>query len=101
MIFTFCLSKTAMPLPLIPHCDLDPNCCGCLILVVENEGSKFVCNECGAVLSQEQVATLVFAMESTEATCPHCRRVNEINGFSEICAFRCRHCGKGVGLLAD
>ena len=37
-------------------------------------------------------------MESTEATCPHCGRVNQISGFSEVDAFVCRFCERGVGL---
>jgi len=40
----------SMPLPLIPHCDLDPECCGCLYQVMRKDGLHFACNECGAVL---------------------------------------------------
>jgi predicted RNA-binding Zn-ribbon protein involved in translation (DUF1610 family) len=86
-----------MPLPLLPHCDLDPECCGCLFEIVDNQGSHFVCNECGAVLTKEQVAPLILEMESCEATCPHCGKVNHIEGFSEVFAFRCRFCDEGVG----
>jgi hypothetical protein len=35
-------------------------------------------------------------MESREATCLHCGRVNEITGFAEAFAFLCRYCGEGV-----
>lgn len=81
---------------LIPHCDLDPECCGCLCEVVDESGSHFVCNECSAVVSKEDVARLVLEMESTVATCPHCGRVNHIERFSEVFAFRCRFCGQGA-----
>jgi hypothetical protein len=56
-----------MPVPLIPHCDLEPDCCGGLTEVVEGSGSKWVCNECGTVVSKEEVAGLVLEMESCEA----------------------------------
>jgi hypothetical protein len=84
-----------MALPLIPHCDLDPECCGCLDEVIDDAGSKFVCNECGAVVSKEEVARIVMQIESCDATCPHCGRVNHISGFSEVFAFVCRYCGEG------
>jgi hypothetical protein len=87
-----------MPLPLLPHCDLDPECCGCLFEVVEESGLKWICNECGATLTKEQIATLILEMESSEATCPHCGKMNHIEGFSDVFAFRCRFCGEGVGL---
>jgi hypothetical protein len=87
-----------MGLPLIPHCNLEPDCCGFLMEFVDEAGIHFVCNECGAVLTKEQVAPLILEMESCDATCPHCGRVNHIDGFSEVSAFRCRFCGEGVGL---
>ena len=62
------------------------------------DGLHFECNECGAVLTKEQVAPIILAMESCEATCPHCGKVNRIDGFSEVFAFRCRFCGEGVTL---
>jgi len=80
-------------LPLISHRDLDPNCCGCIYDVIENDGPRFVCNECWALISKEDVTRIVVEMESTEASCPHCGRVNHIEGFSEVFAFRCRFCG--------
>ena len=66
--------------------------------VVEETGSKWVCNECGAVISEEEVARIVLQVDSCEATCPHCGKVNEISGFSEVSAFVCRFCGEGVGI---
>jgi hypothetical protein len=87
-----------MPLLLIPHCDLDSECCGCFCEVVDADGRHFVCNECGAVLPTEQVAPLILAMESCEATCSHCGKMSQIDGFSEVFAFRFRFCGEGVTL---
>jgi hypothetical protein len=71
-------------LPLLPHCDLDPECCGCLSQVVIAGETHFKCNECGIVLSKEEVAPLIPEMESTEAVFPHCGKMNEISGFSEL-----------------
>lgn len=85
-----------MALPLIPHCDLDPECCGCLMEVMGEDGIYFRCNECGAVLTKEHVAPLILAMESCEVTCPLCGRLNQISGFSEVSAFVCRFCGEGM-----
>jgi hypothetical protein len=85
-----------LSLPILPHCDLDPECCGYLLEVVEETGTRFVCNECGAVVPKEDVARLLLEMESCEATYPHCGKINRIEGFSELSAFRCQYCGEGV-----
>ena len=82
--------------PLIPHCDLNPECCGRLMEVMGEGGIHFRCNERGAVLSKEELAPLILAIESCEATCPPCGRVNHIDGFSGVFAFRCRFCGEGA-----
>jgi hypothetical protein len=37
-------------------------------------------------------------MESCEAACSHCGKVNHIGGFSKVEAFICRHCGRGVSV---
>jgi DNA-directed RNA polymerase subunit RPC12/RpoP len=86
-----------MALPIIPHELFGVDCCGCL---VEFAGAttEFVCNECGAKIPTFEVHRVVMQMESTEATCPHCGSLNQIDGLSEIYAFVCRHCGRGVGL---
>lgn len=86
-----------MALPIIPHSDFGADCCGCLVEIV-GEKAEFVCNECGAIVPPEDVHRAVIEMESTDATCPHCGRVNEISGFSEVSAFICRYCGEGVTL---
>jgi len=62
-----------MALPLIPHSEIEPECCGCLCEIVEDK-TYFVCNECSAVVSVEQVQRIVMQMESTEATCPSLRQ---------------------------
>ena len=49
---------------------------GMHLWVLEEDGPRFVCNECGAVVSKEDVARLVLEMESTKA-CPHCGKVNQ------------------------
>jgi DNA-directed RNA polymerase subunit RPC12/RpoP len=86
-----------MALPLIPHSEIESDCCGCLCQVV-GETTFFQCNECGAIVSTEEAARLVLEMESCAATCPHCGRMNEISWFSEVFAFRCRFCGEAVTL---
>ena len=65
---------------------------------MENDGVHFICNECGATVSKEDVARLVLEMESTDETCPHCGKLNHIEGFSQVLAFVCRHCAQGVTL---
>jgi hypothetical protein len=44
----------------------------------------------------EGVQRVVMQMESTEEICPHCGRANQIDGFSRVYAFVCRHSGTGV-----
>jgi hypothetical protein len=40
----------------------------------------------------------VLEMESCEQTCLHCGKPNQIDGFSQVFAFVCRHCCEGVTL---
>jgi hypothetical protein len=87
-----------MPLPLIPHSEIEPDCCGCICEVIDNDGPHFVCNECMAQIPKEEVARLVLQMESCDPTCPHCGKVNRIHGFSQVFAFRCRLCRASVVL---
>jgi hypothetical protein len=70
---------------LLPHCDIDPDCCGCLDQVIDEAGTKFICNECGAIVSREDAAPILMETESCEATCPHWGCVNEITGFGVFC----------------
>jgi hypothetical protein len=84
-----------MSLPLLPHCDLDPECCGCLFQVVIDEETRFKCNEWNGPF-QGSSGTPYPRNGITEAVRPHCGKMNEISGFSEVFAFRCRFCGEGV-----
>ena len=52
----------------------------------------------GVEVPVEEVQRVVLQMESCEATCPHCGKLNHIDGFSEVYAFVCRHCGEAVTL---
>ncbi len=84
-------------LPIIPHESFGGDCCGCLYIVAGTE-PEYHCNECGAIISAGDVHRVVMEMPSVEETCPHCGRVNQIDGFLQVFAFVCRHCGQGVNL---
>jgi phage FluMu protein Com len=86
-----------MPLPILPHEDFGADCCGCLVEII-GETTEYRCNECDAVIAPEEVQRIAMEMPSIQKTCPHCGKVNEIAGFSEVFAFRCRFCSEGVGL---
>jgi|HubBroStandDraft_1064217.scaffolds.fasta_scaffold422169_1 predicted RNA-binding Zn-ribbon protein involved in translation (DUF1610 family) len=86
-----------MALPIMPHELFGVDSCGSLFEIVAGT-SEFVCNECGAKVPTPEAHRGVMQMESTEDTCPHCGMLNQIDGFSEVSAFICRHCGRGVGL---
>jgi hypothetical protein len=49
-----------------------------------------------AIISKEGLARIVMTMESCDTTCPHCGRVNQISGFSQVFSFVCRYCREGV-----
>ncbi len=85
-----------MHLPLIPHSTFEPDCCGYLCEVAENDGSQFFCNECSTEVSIQDVQRIILEIETTAPTCPHCGHINQIHGFSTVYAFTCRHCGRGV-----
>lgn len=63
--------------------------------VAEANETRFVCNECSAVVSKEDSTRLVLEMESCDVPCPHCGQLNHIAGFSEVSAFRCQFAEKG------
>ena len=92
----------------IPHSDFgDPECCGCLCGVVRGDQAEIVCNECEKVLRtvpaselQNTVDQMELALDAAAAMCPHCRAVNLFPGLTEVAAFVCRECGKGVLLEA-
>ncbi len=83
---------SVMALPIIPHEEFGADCCGCLVEVV-GDTTEYRCNECGAIIPPEDVQRIVMEMESVEVSCPHCGKVNHIEGFSEVYAFVCRYCG--------
>lgn len=89
-----------MALPIIPHEEFGAECCGCLVEIV-GETTEYRCNECGAVIQPDEVQRVVMEMPSVEETCPHCGKVNRIEGFSQVFAFVCRHCGQGVAGAAQ
>jgi len=89
-----------MALPIIPHELFGTDCCGCLVEIVADV-REFRCNECGAVVPVDDVQRAVMQMESCDATCPHCGKVNEISGFSEVSAFVCRYCERGVSVASQ
>ena len=72
--------------PILPHEFFGADCCGCLVEEILDDGPKFTCNECGEPVPVQDVQRVVLEMESTEATCPHCGHVNQIDGFP-----RCSH----------
>jgi len=41
----------------------------------------------------KEVARLVLAVESWDPVCSHCGKMNHIDGFPEVFAFRCRFAG--------
>jgi hypothetical protein len=88
----------------IPHADFDdPECCGCLAVIVRDGIAEFTCNECGAVVACAREADLSAALHALElsvgvatAICPHCRYPHLVVGLSTVKAFVCERCGAGV-----
>ena len=54
-----------------------------------------------AVILPEEVQRVVMKMESVEIPCPHCGHINKITGFSEVSAFICPYCRRGVAFQLD
>lgn len=90
----------------IPHSEFgNPECCGCLTATVIADTAVIACNECGAVVKMvpageihNAIAQLETQLETATSTCPHCGAVSRFPGFSEMLAFICRSCGRGVDL---
>lgn len=51
------------------------------------EEREFRYNECDVVIASEDVQRAVMKIDFTEATCPHCGKVNVISGFTSVEAF--------------
>lgn len=81
----------------------DDDCCGCLNGIIRGDVADIECNECGVVVRTVSAADLARTLDEMEASldvasamCPHCGAVNLFPGFSEISAYVCRECGRGV-----
>jgi hypothetical protein len=81
----------------------EPDCCGCLNGMVRADYAEIICNECEAVIRRVPVESLQrtlddleLSLDLTTTKCPHCGAVNLFSGFTEMLAFVCRQCGKGV-----
>jgi hypothetical protein len=91
---------------ILPHSSFgDPECYGCLCAGIHGEQAEIVCNECGAIVQtvpitalDSTLAKMELSLDVATAMCPHCRAVNLFPGFSEMKAFVCRECGRGVVL---
>jgi hypothetical protein len=93
---------------LIAHSDHGAPKCPGLLFAVAPDGddvADFVCNECEAVVRTVPLAEVDATIEAMRAdkgegpalVCPHCGRTNEFPGYSQVFAWICRSCGKGVG----
>jgi uncharacterized protein (DUF983 family) len=45
-----------------------------------------------------EVLRLLLGLDGARHTCPHCGAVNVFPGFTEMVAYTCTSCGKGVQL---
>jgi hypothetical protein len=92
--------------PIVAHSDTgDPDCCGCIFPVFRENEADITCNECGSIIKTvpadqavDALMQIALAQESCIATCPHCGQENILPAFSEMFAFICQHCEKGVSL---
>jgi hypothetical protein len=88
----------------LPHSAFgDPECCGCLCGIIENDQAEIFCNECEEVIRTVPASELrntldhmELALDVATAICPHCRAVHLFPGFTRVGAFVCRECGKSV-----
>ena len=88
----------------IPHSGFDdPECCGCLNVLVESGIVEFICNECKEIIACTRegdlrafVQILEFFVGTVAVTCTHCGFTNQIVGLDTVFAFCCRRCGERV-----
>jgi hypothetical protein len=92
--------------PIIPHVSLGTDCCGCLVVRVNNDEADIVCNECGAVIRTVRVRDIQAVMSEmaqtdivSSAVCTHCGALNMFPGMSSVEAFICSECGEGVTIV--
>jgi hypothetical protein len=85
-------------LPIVPHEVAGVECCGCITADINGETVKLVCNECRAVVGIVDlgVLTQLLGLECAKATCPYWGKANTFPGFTEMTAYTCKHCGRGV-----
>jgi hypothetical protein len=77
-----------------------PDCCGCLIGVVNGDCASVVCNECGQVVRRVPASDLQRTLNEMEleldlamAVCPHCKSVNLLPGVKkQMQVFLCQRC---------
>jgi hypothetical protein len=88
----------------LPHSEFgEPDCCGCLNVIIRGEIADFICNECEAVVRavaasdvQKTLAEMELSLDVATALCPYCRVVNLFPGFTEMLAYRCQSCRRAV-----
>jgi len=86
----------------IPHSDFgEPECCGCLVGVIQGETAVISCKECGAVVRTVPTTELQHTLDEMEskldpaiAICRHCGAVIHQPGLDRPIAFVCDWCGK-------
>jgi hypothetical protein len=65
---------------------------------MEADRQGFVCHECGAAVSEDDIARIVLEMESCDAASPHCGKVKHIDCFSKVLALKVPVWRQGAGL---
>jgi len=89
---------------IIPHSALDaPDCCGCLMVVIDGLTAQLICNECHVLIRavpaievEQRLREMELALSLSSAMCPHCGAVNLFPGLSQVIAFVCHECGEPV-----
>jgi hypothetical protein len=56
-------SELNAQLPTIPHADFGFDCCGCVVVAVTDEKGAYICNECFAAVSAEDVHRVASEIE--------------------------------------
>jgi hypothetical protein len=73
---------------------------GRVVAVVEDTNVELRCDKCGAVVGVVQVGVMegLLGLDSEEATCPYCGKMNMLPAYHETAPYVCEHCGKRVGI---
>jgi hypothetical protein len=80
----------------IQRMDIDTECSGFIEEVPDGTGSRFVCKECGGIVSKESVEEIIRILDFRDENCPYCREVNSVNGFADPLIYVCQGCGRTV-----